>query len=259
MQTGKWLSVLAKRTEQNGSPPWSLVSVELESGALDHNAKALPLPLIFPSSLEACDHSLTYGGFCLAYVSAVVANGAKDRLVIASFNWCNNNTKIVVNEEVNSGARIHSPSSVIDDAGILWVQLAAGLVGYNITTGAKARELAISDGSFTGFHFSLPDGRIYGILTSRKHGSTIASFDPYAKSPTLVAAKKALPDVARSGSATALLSDKGQLALLSGTNLVTININDSSTAATTPICNGNASECPSSLAYLPFVFTQLAS
>jgi hypothetical protein len=208
MQTGKWLSVLAKKTTEHDISPWSIVSIQLESGALTPQANAMPLPSLFSPSLEACDHTIAYGGGCLAFVSAVVGTDATQRLVIASFDWCNKNISIVVNKAVK-GARVRFPSSALDDAGVLWFQLATGLVGYATATGKKTKELANTDGScFTGFHFSIPNQRIYGVLTSREHHSMLASFDPYAVTPALETAKRVIPDVSGGGSATALLSDK---------------------------------------------------
>ena len=219
-----------------------------------------PLPHIFPSSLDACAHTITVDGGNIFYVTAVV-EGDTDSGRLVTVQYSGDNTTVALNVSVASvglgTAHVKYPSSVIGPSGWLWHQLPEGSAAFNLQTGQQMATMRLPAGSsMGGFACAWQDSRIYGVMTTSRGAFHIASFDPTVQHPVLRRATDTLPHVLRGSSAVAIIPDLGQMAVLgvkhvdnSQVNLVTFDLNGT-LLWSVPVGNPP----PSGMVYEPFVF-----
>jgi len=268
-QTNKWYFTLATNT--TAPDDVHLVGMDLADGSIV-DFKTLPSN-IFPQTLGMCDYTLDVDGGLVVFVTAVV----DDRLVtlrvepkgetaqrVRKVPQYGINASVVLNVSVpdlDLGSTVQFPSSTILPSGDLWYQLENGVVGHNVVSGKYLNHLKFDGDStiFSGLAFSQSSSHVHGILQTRSSGasateqtSVVAQFDPVSNAPQLQTGNASVPAVERDGSATALMADHAQIAVVSGSKLLVLDLNNGDQLESTSICKGKL--CPSSIGYLPYVF-----
>mmetsp|Transcript_31193 Transcript_31193/g.76099 ORF Transcript_31193/g.76099 Transcript_31193/m.76099 type:complete len:467 (+) Transcript_31193:25-1425(+) len=265
-QTGKWFFTLARPGNDSGR--WHLVGMLMEDGSIRTDQV---LPDIFPPSLEACDHSLETDGGWMVMVSAVVGEEVSEsshgsRLVVARFNYTFSTKKqpeILIDVDVDSiglgGAAEYLTTSFFDIGNILFVVLEHGIASCNLTSGevVEALKLPSKGDKLSLLPFDVTQMRTYIVLKTASGNFFLAYFSPEAPASSFEISNITVPVVDRDGSASAYLSDKREIVILSGTTLYLLSLNGTILDSSVVCGDKDSYGCPSSLHYEPFVFKAL--
>jgi hypothetical protein len=207
--------------------------------------------------MSACEHAMSIDdtGFRV-HVSAVTGSPAEQNLSMSALDFGKGTDVSEVSVSLSSlglGRVVAAPCSSytdLDGDARLWHQLEKGIAGGAVHSHSVDRTLTPA-GTFCPFQFW--NTEVYGVLRANDEYH-VASFDPQVATPSLKVFGQ-MPEPAKGGNAAVLLWQEERIALLTGTRLVTVDL-QGKVASNVSTCSKEVATgmgCFSSMAYQPNV------